>query len=53
MMADKEETYSTLFKLLKHEETAEEAFNLLERLPVSKKVEEQILSVNKEELDLD
>lgn len=37
-MAANPETYDILFRLLKSEEIAEKAFDLLQRLPVSHKV---------------
>lgn len=47
------EIYDLLFKLLGYKEIAPSAFSLLERLPVSKHIEEQILCVNESEFNFD
>lgn len=41
--------YEILFDLLRIKGVAESAFELLERLPISRKIEEQVLNINTEE----
>ena len=57
ILAESPEFYEILFDLLNNNEIAKIAFNLLQRLPISKKIYHEVLGIGrfttKEELDLE